>query len=121
MVSSLAYSLTLKLETACSSKMSVDFQRTTQHYIPEDITLQVLIVLTLYLVSVKVSFRNWQIFVIGALHSAYGILILYRIIISPYNNSFHFLVWGQGLLNWVLHSCEISSQLIWPFLTQGRK
>jgi hypothetical protein len=36
LVSCLAYSLTLKIEAICSSKMSVDFPWTTQHYIPED-------------------------------------------------------------------------------------
>jgi hypothetical protein len=37
LVSCLAYSLTLKMEAACSSEMSVDFQRTTRRDIPEDI------------------------------------------------------------------------------------
>jgi hypothetical protein len=36
LVSSLAYSSTLKMEATCSSELSVDFQRTTRHYIPED-------------------------------------------------------------------------------------
>jgi hypothetical protein len=36
---SLAYSLTLKMEARCFSGTLVDFQRTTQHYIPEDRTL----------------------------------------------------------------------------------
>jgi hypothetical protein len=35
----LAYSLTLKMEATCSSETSVDFQRTTGHYIPKDRTL----------------------------------------------------------------------------------
>jgi hypothetical protein len=35
----LAYSSTLKLEAACSSETSVDFQWTIWHYIPEDTTL----------------------------------------------------------------------------------
>jgi hypothetical protein len=29
----------MKLEAICSSETSVEFQRTTQHYIPEDRTL----------------------------------------------------------------------------------
>jgi hypothetical protein len=33
----LVYSSTLKRKATCSSETSVDFQRTTQHYIPEDI------------------------------------------------------------------------------------
>jgi hypothetical protein len=37
--SCLAYSLALKMETACSSKTLVNFQWTRQHYIPEDRTL----------------------------------------------------------------------------------
>jgi hypothetical protein len=36
----LAYFSALKVEAKCSSEMSVDFQRTTQHYIPEDRTLK---------------------------------------------------------------------------------
>jgi hypothetical protein len=40
LVSCLAYSLTLKKEVTCSSETSVDYQRTTWHYIPEDRTLQ---------------------------------------------------------------------------------
>jgi hypothetical protein len=39
LISYLAYSLTLKMEATCSSKMSVDFEWTTQRYIPEDRTL----------------------------------------------------------------------------------
>jgi hypothetical protein len=38
-VSCLAYPLTLKMEVALSTKMSADFQGTTQRYIPEDRTL----------------------------------------------------------------------------------
>jgi hypothetical protein len=38
-VSCLAYSSTLKMEARCSSETSVDFQRTTRRYIPEDGTL----------------------------------------------------------------------------------
>jgi hypothetical protein len=40
LVSCAAYSLTLKMEALCSSETLVDFQRTTQRYIPEDSTLQ---------------------------------------------------------------------------------
>jgi hypothetical protein len=36
LVSCLAYSSTLKMEVSCYSKTSVDFQRTTQRYIPKD-------------------------------------------------------------------------------------
>jgi hypothetical protein len=36
LISSLAYSSTLKMVVTCSSEMSVDFQQTTQHYIPKD-------------------------------------------------------------------------------------
>jgi hypothetical protein len=39
LVSCSAYSSTLKKETICSSETSVDFQRTTRRYIPEDSTL----------------------------------------------------------------------------------
>jgi hypothetical protein len=39
LVSCLPYSLTLKMEVTCSSEMSVDFQRTTLHYIPKVRTL----------------------------------------------------------------------------------
>jgi hypothetical protein len=35
LVSCLAYSTTLTMEATCSSKMSVDFRQTTQHYNPE--------------------------------------------------------------------------------------
>jgi hypothetical protein len=38
MVSSLAYSSTLKMEATCSSETSVEFQRNTRHYTPEDRT-----------------------------------------------------------------------------------
>jgi hypothetical protein len=34
----LAYSSTLKKEAICSSETSVEFERTTQRYIPEDST-----------------------------------------------------------------------------------
>jgi hypothetical protein len=34
----LAHSSALKMEPTCSSETSIDFQRTTQHYIPEDRT-----------------------------------------------------------------------------------
>jgi hypothetical protein len=39
-VSCLAYYSTLKMEVTCSSKTLVDFQWTTQEYIPEDWILQ---------------------------------------------------------------------------------
>jgi hypothetical protein len=39
LVSQFFLSLTLKLEAACSSEMPLGFQRATQYYIPEDITL----------------------------------------------------------------------------------
>jgi hypothetical protein len=38
-VSCLVYSSTLKMEATFSSETSVDFQRTTRHYIPEESTL----------------------------------------------------------------------------------
>jgi hypothetical protein len=38
LVSYLAYSLTLRREAKCFSETGVDFQRTTQRYIPENIT-----------------------------------------------------------------------------------
>jgi hypothetical protein len=41
LVSCFAYSWTVKMVSTCSSEMSVDFQRTTRHYIPEDRTLQI--------------------------------------------------------------------------------
>jgi hypothetical protein len=41
LVSCSAYSSTLKMEAICCSKMSVDFQWTTQCYIPEDSTLHI--------------------------------------------------------------------------------
>jgi hypothetical protein len=40
LVSCFAYSSALKREAACSSEMSVDFRRTTRHYIPEDRALR---------------------------------------------------------------------------------
>jgi hypothetical protein len=39
LVSCSAYFFTLNMEVICSSETSVDFQRITQHYIPEDGTL----------------------------------------------------------------------------------
>jgi hypothetical protein len=36
----LTYSSTLKMEATCSSKASIDFQRATRRYIPEDKTPQ---------------------------------------------------------------------------------
>jgi hypothetical protein len=36
LISCSAYSFTLKLEAACSSETSVDFQRITRRYVPED-------------------------------------------------------------------------------------
>jgi hypothetical protein len=39
LVSCSAYSLTLKMEATHSSETSVEFQRTTRHYVPEDRTL----------------------------------------------------------------------------------
>jgi hypothetical protein len=39
LVSCVAYSLTLKMETTCSSETLVEFQWTTWRYIPEDRTL----------------------------------------------------------------------------------
>jgi hypothetical protein len=38
LVSCLAYFSTLNMEATCSSKMSVDFQRTAQRYIPAEST-----------------------------------------------------------------------------------
>jgi hypothetical protein len=40
LVSCLAYFSTLKMEATCFSEASVEFQRTTWRYIPEDRTLQ---------------------------------------------------------------------------------
>jgi hypothetical protein len=39
LVSWSTYSSTLKMEVTCSSETSVDFQRTTPRYIPEDVTI----------------------------------------------------------------------------------
>jgi hypothetical protein len=39
MISCLAYSSTLKIQATCYSETSVDFQRTTRRYIPNDRTL----------------------------------------------------------------------------------
>jgi hypothetical protein len=41
LVSWLAYSLTLKMEGTCSSKMLVNFQQTTWCYIPEGISVYI--------------------------------------------------------------------------------
>jgi hypothetical protein len=41
-VSCFAYSSTLKVEATCSFETSVDFQRTTLRFVPEDRTLPVL-------------------------------------------------------------------------------
>jgi hypothetical protein len=38
-ISYAAYSSTLKIEAICSPETSIDFQRITQRYLPEDITL----------------------------------------------------------------------------------
>jgi hypothetical protein len=40
LVSCSAYSSTLKIEAICSSETSVDFERTTLRYIPEDSALR---------------------------------------------------------------------------------
>jgi starvation-inducible outer membrane lipoprotein len=40
LVSCLPYPSTLKVESKCSSKMSVGFQQITKHYIPEERILQ---------------------------------------------------------------------------------
>jgi hypothetical protein len=40
LVSCSAYFSTMKMEAACSSQTSINFQRNTRRYIPEDITLQ---------------------------------------------------------------------------------
>jgi hypothetical protein len=40
LVSYLAYSSTLKMEATCSSETSVDFQRITRRYIPEERALR---------------------------------------------------------------------------------
>jgi hypothetical protein len=41
LVFSLAYSSALKMELTCSSETSIDYQRTTRRYIPEDINLYI--------------------------------------------------------------------------------
>jgi hypothetical protein len=43
LVSCLAYSSTLNMETTCFSETSVDFQRTIRRYIPEDRTLRLVL------------------------------------------------------------------------------
>jgi hypothetical protein len=40
LISCLVYSSAPKMEAKCSSDTSVDFERTTRGYMPEDITLQ---------------------------------------------------------------------------------
>jgi hypothetical protein len=40
LISCLVYPSTMKMEAACFSEMSADFQRTTRRYIPADKTLQ---------------------------------------------------------------------------------
>jgi hypothetical protein len=49
------YSSTLKMEAICSSEKSVDFQRTTRRYIPEDGTLLLFCLLSHYLTSDSVK------------------------------------------------------------------
>jgi hypothetical protein len=45
LVSCLAYSSTLKMEAICSSETSADLQQIIRLYTPEDITLQLFIIL----------------------------------------------------------------------------
>lgn len=44
LVSCLVYSLTLKVEAECSTRTLVGFHHTTQHYIPGDRILQIIII-----------------------------------------------------------------------------
>jgi hypothetical protein len=65
-VSCLAYSLTLKMEVACSSETSVDFQWTTHCYIPEDTTVQRKFHLNTYIVGLRskhaaVGNKTWYV------------------------------------------------------------
>jgi hypothetical protein len=53
LVTCLAYFLILKMEVICSSKTSIDTQRTTRRYIPEDGTLQNIIYLNIYWIMWK--------------------------------------------------------------------
>jgi hypothetical protein len=48
LVSCLAYYLTLRMEVTCSSKMLVDFQLTTWCSVPEDRTLDPLLLLHMF-------------------------------------------------------------------------
>jgi hypothetical protein len=57
LVSWLAYSSTLKKEATCFSEMSVDFQRATRYYIPEDRTLHVTLSLHFNYFAVIVVFN----------------------------------------------------------------
>jgi hypothetical protein len=54
----LSYSLTLKIEVTCSSEMLVDFQQTTQRYIPEDRILHNEILLNEYDLSPAHCYTN---------------------------------------------------------------
>jgi hypothetical protein len=59
LVSFLAYSSTLKIEAACFSETSVDFQRTTRRYIPEDRPLYFLAAFPEFSLRVSVCCRTW--------------------------------------------------------------
>jgi hypothetical protein len=59
LVSCLAYAWTLKMKATYSFETSVDFQRTTQRYIAEDITLLMLKLCTrFYFVARKSNYEN---------------------------------------------------------------
>jgi hypothetical protein len=86
LVSSLAYSLTLKIEATCSYGTSSDFQRSTGRHILEDGTLRICNFSQLY-IRVYIYRRFYQIvnfYDYGSRDSAVGIASVYG-------------VYGQGI------------------------
>jgi hypothetical protein len=68
-------SLTQKMETVCSPEMSIDFQQTTQRYVPEGTTLQ--ISLSSSVIFVMMSSTIWNlsfrvIFILGNIKRSEG-------------------------------------------------
>jgi hypothetical protein len=57
LVSSSPYSSALKMEAVCSPETSVDFQRTTRRYIPED---NALVCLLVSLTALSVACAVWR-------------------------------------------------------------
>jgi hypothetical protein len=94
LISCLAYCSSLKVEAMCSSETSVEFNKTTQRYIPENTSLQSMLAKCFNLVPCLTYLST---------------LIMEAIFSSKTSNDFHRITWRYIPEDLTVNSCGLCS------------